>query len=57
MNSSLQFKKMDEMELVGTLSRSGGSGDDRAEGLLDLQVQGRYWVWIQGKVCQIQSSR
>lgn len=49
-SSHRAFKKLDEMEMLGTLSRSGGSGDGEGDGLLDREVQERFLGWIEDKV-------
>jgi hypothetical protein len=49
-SSHRAFKKLDEMEMLGTLSRSGGNGDGEGNGLLDRDVQEKFLLWIEDKV-------
>lgn len=49
-SSHRAFKKLDEMELLGTLSRSGGNGDGEGDGLLDRDVQEKFLLWVEDKV-------
>lgn len=49
-SSHRAFKKLDEMEMLGTLSRSGGNGDGEGDGLLDRDVQEKFLLWIEDKV-------
>jgi hypothetical protein len=44
------FKQLDEMEMLGTLSRSGGSEDGVGDGLLDAGTQEKFYAWIEDKV-------
>ena len=47
------FKQLDEMEMLGTLSRSGGSEDGVGDGLLDDATQEKFYGWIEGKVSRV----
>ena len=38
------------MEMLGTLSRSGGTGDGEGDGLLDRVTQEKFLGWIEDKV-------
>jgi hypothetical protein len=49
-SSHRAFKKLDEMEMLGTLSRSGGNGDGEGDGLLDRDIQEKFLRWIEEKV-------
>lgn len=49
-SSHRAFKKLDEMEMLGTLSRSGGNGDGEGDGLLDRDLQEKFLLWIKDKV-------
>lgn len=49
-SSHRAFKTLDEMEMLGTLSRSGGNGDGEGDGLLDRHIQEKFLRWIEDKV-------
>ena len=49
-SSHRAFKKLDEMEMLGTLSRSGGTGDGEGDELLDRVTQEKFLGWIEDKV-------
>jgi hypothetical protein len=49
-SSHRAFKKLDEMEMLGTLSRSGGNGDGEGDELLERETQEKFLRWIEDKV-------